>query len=409
MKVGKTSILYLTPILLIIPYFGHLKLNNVIIGIAFLIFCLMSAISLSFSKISDSNIKIILKSYTIQFLFIPFSIIQSMIFLEIQFTFNDYFELIRPILNIVIIIPFYVLFKKISEKKSLNFILIWISIVTFLNFFLSLISKFDISFFLPIIEAYGEGSIYSFGYSKFRAFGLVGQPGKNAIFCNIIVLISVYIFKKTSSRLPLLLVILNGFSILLTLSRVGLLIFFIIVIINFLNFEYLRKNFLKVFLIFSITSFVLLNLSTEFFDFKFLFRGLEGSDSYGTLGKRLYLKKWAFTLISENLNSILFGLGPCKDYLSSLSTYYASDLTLRQPDSSATLWMLRYGFLGMIIFYFPHFSILFSKRFFLTQVTVLVIIISNFDPPYHEPKTQLIYWMIIVFLFRFEKQKNYNE
>ena len=217
-------------------------------------------------------------------------------------------------------------------------------IFTIFNFLLSIVSKFDLNVFSSLIESYGEGPIYSFGYSKFRSFGLIGQPGKNAIFCNFLVLGLIYIYKISKSKFSIILIILNGFSIILTLSRVGILIFIFIIIYNFLNIRNIKNNFFTIILIILSLSLLLLNVNQEFFDFNNFLRGFEGNNNFGTLGKRIYLKFWAFDTISQNFTSLLFGMGPSKEYVSSLTTFFANDLTLRHPDSSFTLWMLRYGF-----------------------------------------------------------------
>lgn len=398
-------ILGLLPLFILIPYYGGLGFNNLIIFCGFIFFIFLTFVGRT--TINNYYISTFVNVYFIQIFFIAFSIFLSLVFLSINFTLNDVSEIIRPLINLFIILPIYFYYKRSGFVKSMKYLKKWLIVFTLFNFFLSLVSKFDLIIFSNLIESYSEGSIYSYGYSKFRAFGIIGQPGKNAIFCNLLVLGLVYINKVNKSKIILSLIIINGLSIILTLSRVGLLIYLLIIIINFVNFNLIKKYLFSYLIIIFSLSYLLYYLSLEFFDFNLLLRGLDdGSSKFGTLDKRIYLKLWSFNTISENVTSFFFGMGPCKEYLSTLSTDFADDLTLRHPDSSFTLWMLRYGFFGLVLFYLPHLILLFSKRKFLIQVVSIIIVISNLDPPYNEPKTQVLYWMIILFLLLFEPRKS---
>jgi hypothetical protein len=406
MVLTKKSLVALAPFFILIPYLGNKDLNNFIIGFGFLFFSALSFCVLSSFSSIDKIIKNLLIIFLVQFCFISFSILQSSLFLGIIFTANDLVEVIRPLLNVFIILPIYYFYERSGYFKSIKYLKNWIIAFTIFNFILSVVSKFDLTILKPLVESYAEGPIYSFGYSKFRAFGLIGQPGKNAIFCNLLVLALIYLNKINKSKIILGFIILNGMSIILTLSRVGLLIYIFIISINYINFNTIKKYFLSILIIVIGLAYFLYYLSLDFFDFNLLLRGIDdGGSKLGTLGKRLYLKQWSFDVISQNINSLLFGVGPCKDYLASLTTTFADDLTLRHPDSSFTLWMLRYGFIGLVLFYLPHIKMLFSKRKFLIQTVAIILVISNLDPPYNEPKTQVLYWLIILFLLKFENLK----
>ena len=66
--------------------------------------------------------------------------------------------------------------------------------------------------------------------------------------------------------------------------------------------------------------------------------------------------------------------------------------------------MLRYGILGLLLFYLPHLLLLFTNKRFLFQLVFIVLIISNLDPPYNEPKIQTLYWILVIYLMVFEKK-----
>lgn len=345
--------------------------------------------------------------FILQIIFILTSVLVNGISTNIYYIPSDLLEISRPTYNLLIVVLLSIIFKEGFNFNKSNKIIV--SIIVILNAIICIEPHLFSNNLNSLVELYGSGSVYTYGYSKFRAFGITGQPGKNGIFSSLLVILIFLIFNnKKEIKIKWLFIILTTMSILFTYSRISLILYILLLIIYlYTQFNIGKKIY---FLIILVLLAITLN-KLDIIDYEIIFRGLD-SGSLGTLGHRNHLRKWAFETIISSPIHFMFGIGPCKEYISQFTTSYASDLTLRNPDSSFTLWMLRYGFLGLIIFYTPYLYLLnVIKRTKLGSLALYLLIISLFisffDPIFHEPKIQLLFWLIIFYILYLKNGKKH--
>ncbi len=395
-----------------VPYLGHYKLFKLVYGIYFVTLFLLFLGYIS--KISLNTLeKSIIGLYILESFWILTSIFINQTFFSLPFSFTDLGEISRPWLNIFIFSGgLYLLKGEDINSRLVKNIFKAIILVSLFNLFLCTVPKFSLPMFENIVEVYGEGKVYTMGYAKYRAFGIVGQPGKNAAFSSLLILLLLFFLDKGYKKNIIYISILANFvAILLTVSRTGLIFMFMILFL----YLTLKINFKIVFgFIFGmLLMFFFIDAFSEYYDIELLFRGLD-SGGVSTLDKRLYTKKWAFDTISGSFTQLIFGVGPSKEYLGGLKTDFADDLTLIAPDSSYTLWMLRYGLGGVLLFSMPFMVLLINfikkirKKYVLYILLATVFVIAHIDPVFHEPKIQTLIWIIIVLTITDNGQKTFN-
>ncbi len=369
----------------------------------------------------SSEVKKLLQLFMYIIAWMVFSTFYNMMITEIPFTYGDMSEFIRPILLMTVIVGFYLVSQRVVNKKGfiyLKTVLIKsIILISIVNFLMTFFPYIHMEPFATLANYYGEGPIYSAGYAGFRAFGIIGQPGKEAIFSAMLIFFTIILLQEKRFTLLLTLsIILNFIALIFTFSRTSLisLLFFILLYGVLENRRTLIKSSFIIFIVFFIFDyyFDLATFSQTFF------RGLDHGHS-STLGHRMHLKEWALDTISQHLGTFLIGIGPSKDYIGQFTTSYAFDLTLRNPDSSFTVWYLRYGLIGLILEYLPYVYLIYLnfksyKQFQYAKavfwVNALVLFISFFDPPYHEPKTVIFLWLLnIIFLLQIQFIKKEKE
>lgn len=398
----------ITPLILvpIVPYLGQYGLYN-LVSLSLLVFILFLNILISMNNTKIENFySLLIFIILINIILMIFSSLNSILINQAYLVLGDLSELFRPLLlaSIILLVSRVRLTKNELEVN----IIFTISVLTILNFLISLFGFIGSDFAKPIIDAYGEAAVYHNGYAKFRAFGIIGQPGKQAYFSSLMILI-VLITKKMYSRTSILLLLsLNFTSLLLTFSRTSLIILMLFLLI-YLIFTKTKIFFLLSILIYG--AFYFSNFNFESIEFlNVLSRGLDfSSGKLSTLSHRMVLKQWALDFNSSNLSTILFGAGFLKDYIGQFTHPFAFDLTLRHPDSSFTLWYLRYGVIGFILQYLIYLLLIFKSLKISSNVSYLIfysLIISFFDPSFHDPKIVIFQTTIFILLINYDKKKS---
>jgi len=404
----------------LIPYFGLVKGYKFI-----LMLIILFIISVVFYKIfilRKIQLSKEIKKLIILFLgiitWMMFSTFYNMVITDIPFSYADMSEFFRPVLLMSVILGFYLVSQSVLLRSDISYISLIIIrsiiIISIINFSMTFFPYIRVEPFSTFANYFGEGPIYSAGYASYRAFGIIGQPGKEAIFSAMLIFFSIILLQeKRLTTLLAISIILNFIAIILTFSRTSLIsLIFFVFLYGILDS---RKTLVKSIFIILIIFFMF----DYYFDLssfgQLFYRGM-GHGSLSTLGHRMHLKEWALDTISQNLGTLLVGIGPCKDYIGQFTTSYAFDLTLRNPDSSFTVWYLRYGIIGLAIEYLPYLYIVYlsiksySKSYYAKAImwtNIMLLFISFFDPPYHEPKTVIFLWLLnIVFLVQLGYVKN---
>ncbi|MAV04244.1 MAG: hypothetical protein CMC31_01090 [Flavobacteriaceae bacterium] len=401
-SLGKAILCFLICIPLI-PYLGYFGLYNFTV-LAILILTAVFAIFLfsKNSKIDNYHFQLICL-YLLIFGWMIFSNAYNAIFVKTPFVFNDLSELIRPIFPMLIIFLFTRFLNIFSFDYLESFLSKGIIFLTIYSFFITIIGYIGYETLEIVTNSYGEAKIYSQGYAQFRSFGIIGQPGKQAYFCALLIIFLINLRQNFSKFSLTFLIFINFVSLILTFSRTAL--FILIVIVSLIVFIFHTKKFF-IAIIFSMLPLFFLTTSDilENDILKILMRGIDlESGQFSTLSHRMVLKQWALEFISQRFDTIIIGVGSAKDYIEQFTHPYATDLTLRNPDSSFTLWYLRYGFVGITLQYLPYLALFFigNKKFTLTEYHLslfFVLTISFFDPAFHDIKVMIFQLLILLFL-----------
>lgn len=300
----------------------------------------------------------------------------------------------------------FLILSQSSEVPSERAFMLVVSIISIGLFYSSVVAWLGNTRALEFTMLYSTGDVYNAGYAQFRAFGIIGQPGKLGIFSIILTLYMLIIGIKTGKILYYSLAFVSFASAVSSFSRISLVTLILIVPIVTI----LMKNIKISFLIFFIYVFGILWVLNEHYEkILFLLRGIDIANlEFATLGHRLVLKDWALNFLSEDFIRILFGIGSPKEYLGSFTHPYARDLTLRHPDSSQTVILLRFGLFGSAVFYSVYTWYLMlhiKKNEYLTSTFILLYILLSFvDPTFHDLKLHVLFLLIIYYkVERFSK------
>lgn len=395
--------------LILVPYGGegYYKVSNAfILVIQALIISFVFILNKGTFKI-DKDFKILVCLFGCGWVWQLLSDFNIIFNLNIPLTYADLSELARCFQLIFPIVIVGILLKKYIKIEYLLFtIFILIFSHTLLMFLPKITPTYDF-----LVELYGEGHYYTAGYARYRGFGIIGQPGKAGMFSLLILVIALlhYTTYEKNPKLVFLIVVLSFISIALTLSRISLIFAFIslFTLVRGVKFKTL------IFLIIIVSGVVLFTLFYEVVEV--LVRGIDvSSGRYATASHRMVLKEWALEFISQNFTTLIFGMGDTKDYISQFSHPYAFDLSLRTPDSSHTVWLVRYGLIGMLIWYLPLIykvfkamkaSIKFVDKIYILYIPFLVFVLSFVDPFYHDVKLNIIASILYYYFFQFLKIK----
>lgn len=384
--------------LILIPYggmWGAYKVGYGAITLFIFVFTIIYLIKFSGKIKLDDREHLLIILFLLPILSVLFSDVYIYIATDYYWIDSDLVELIRPVYFFMcIILAMHYLKINLSQAQIVPLL-----IISFANVLIT------ISPHLKVIEnlsyIYAEGVIYSPGYSAFRATGLAGQPGKEGILSFLLIAISVLINKYNKDAFSgwrfYTVILANSTCILLTVSRTSLIMLLALLFVLFF------RN-IKLLAFIAIALFVYAYVEREFFGYLIekMARGGLDEGKLSTLGHRLVLKEWALDVMSKRIDTVIFGIGDSKEYISRFRHPYAFDLTLKQPDSSQTVWMLRYGIVGLIIHYLPFIwclICLLKKKVTnnLIEIAIIgsIVLFSLFDPPFHEPKSQILISFII--------------
>lgn len=395
----RKKLLIFSLLIFFIPYLGAYRLYPFV----FFLFVLFFMMFNGFKFRKQTSLFCML--FLFQLLWMSLSVFFNTIFYSVPFSLSDYSEFARPLFVCFVVLFYFNTYIVLDKESTSKILVVMLSVITVFNASLMIFGILHIDVFKFFISVYGEAPIYSYGYSGFRAFGIIGQPGKAALFSATLCFVFLYFNdKKIYLSISRIMFFLNFICVLFTFSRTGLVgLFFLI----FMYFMFINRKLKRLFvLLFIIFIGVIFLVNYQIIDLTLFNRGLNDGE-LGTLGYRMYLKKWSWDFINSNFGFLLWGTGPSKEWISSFSTTVASDLTLKNPDSSATLWMLRYGVIGSVVFYAPYFLLLnisykvrkYNKEsMYVFVLSIFFLFISNFDPAYHEPKTQILFWTFSSFI-----------
>lgn len=387
--------------LLFIPFFGVWSAYQVGYGIiTIMVFIItFSIFYLNRMKVYiNHDAKVLMMLLCLPIMSVLFSDVYVYAFTSYKIELADLTEIIRPVyfFTCFLCVLAYVFHEKNPIRKTYRALII----VSILNLIVCL------SPHIPLISnlsyLYSEGIIYSPGYSAYRATGIAGQPGKEGIISFLLIAIFYMLRKKypetIKTNVVYIMTVINYICIVMTLSRTSL----------FITTAFLCYVFIKNYKLLCIGTIVLVlyaYIEREYFLYLIerIMRGGIGDGNLSTLGHRLVLKQWALDILSIRFDTVLFGIGDSKEDISRLTNSYASDLSLRQPDSSQTVWMLRYGMVGLLIHYAPFLYLLYrliNNGFYKCNleivITCFILFFSLFDPPFHEVKSQVIICFLMV-------------
>ncbi len=307
-------------------------------------------------------------------------------------------------LNYMLMVIAITVIVKINKSNSY-----FINIIGFLSlpiFFSSFIAWLGYIPALNFTALFSTGEIYSKGYAEYRAFGIIGQPGKLGFFCAISSVIFLDLFvKDTRKILYLMASCLYFLSMFSSFSRISMVCWIILVIYVILSsLKMYKKIGLGFIMLFS--GFYFFNQNQDLIDF--LLRGVDFENlKFATLGHRFVSKIWAFQFISSDIIQLLFGVGSPKEYLGTFTNPYAIDLSLRHPDSSQTLFLIRYGLIGSFIIYSFLFLTLYKvrKNKVVSKIVLIYIAFSLLDPTFHDIKIMFLFYCVIIPQLNMDKYK----
>ena len=300
----------------------------------------------------------------------------------------NYAEVADPIIYVnymLLGLGVFAIYKQnpVVMQSTIEKVIVWLAVPTFASSFVALLGN---SFALDFTMLFSTGEVYSKGYAQFRAFGLVGQPGKLGFFCAIASGYLLYLYfekKQVKFAVGSVLYFLSMFS---SFSRISFVCW--LVLVFYLIFDFLsvyKKLAFSTFIIVGVSYFIAENQELV----EFLLRGIDLNNfELATLGHRFVLKAWVFDFLSDDLVKLMFGIGSPKEYLGQFSHPYASDLTLRHPDSSQTLFLLRFGVIGSAFVYLLLLHWIWSTRGnrVVFKINVIYLCFSLLDPTYHDLK-----------------------
>ena len=245
---------------------------------------------------------------------------------------------------------------------------------------------------------YGETEAYDMAYTSVRSVGIIGQPGKLALFSAISILGLGFAYSIISSRRYQFVALFTAYvflvASLLSFSRTGL-ILSAVAILSFgrgIGISTLVAAALVVYLLIDDATLLLLLRATDYSEL-----------DVSSLEYRNVLRAHAFTHVFESPGSLLLGFGPSKESADMLPLPIPGH-SLRYPDSSMTLVIFRYGMLGVITLVVTIFAAFSQfggkiKSFFSFNgalLAVITVVAASLDPLWHDPKVVIIYIYVLL-------------
>jgi len=323
---------------------------------------------------------------------------------------SDLIELYRPISTIIFLMYGMILYNKYEIIKFKDILFILVCILIIFNFIFTFLPWIRLEPFWSMSDYFGLSSVFHKGYASYRAYGIAGQPGIEAICINILFILLFY-FKSLNTHkfitfIIYILFLLNFMALISTVSRIGL-VFFVFILIFYSIFS---KSVRYIFLAFLaiVFLFILYNYEEILKVIDMYSRGIDfNTGKAGTLEYRLNYKFLIADLLSIRIDTLLFGIGPSKDFLEN---------PLRNPDSSFSVYNIRFGFLGLFLYVLPQLFTLFyaiksilnkalfniHERKYIFVIIVLYVylfLVSNLDPGFDDIKLNILNYTLVGIFF----------
>ncbi|MFS2262047.1 O-antigen ligase family protein [Vibrio vulnificus] len=400
-------------IILLLPLMPYMSSMTQVVVLFFELILLMSIFSLLIKnkfefKFSKNEFFILCYIGSLSFVFIMSNFYNS-VFTQAVLKPIEALEIIRFVFMASALIFFLIAVDNLSIDEVDYYLSRAVIVVSLFCFLFGFLSWLGLEPFLDISQRYASSDVYTTGYAQFRSFAIVGQPGKQGIFSAILIFISIHqIFFSKYKYLYLLSIILVFPSLVVTFSRIS--IIFLILYVIFLN-VLMKKRSLTIFT--GIVVFIMLCVTYYYFSERIMenfARGIDLSEGkISTLGHRMVLKLWALDFVSSDWFRFMFGTGTPKEWIGEFQNPYAFDLSLRNPDSSQTVWFIRYGIVGMTMNYIFYFIVLIkswrniplkNNLGFVFPILFILIVWSFLDPPFHEYKIMVYVMFFSALSFR---------
>lgn len=283
-----------------------------------------------------------------------------------------------------------ILMHAFENNQSLRYFVRILFIVAMCNFLIVVLARFNI---LETAYLYGETSRFDATYTRGRAIGIIGQPGKLALFSAMGALCCALCYSIVMERRARLLLCIAAFafvgSALFSFSRIG----FALSLLPILVFPWRTK--IAFFAIAAVVGIFMIDAS--------VIQSLLRIDEAGVMNissfeYRIVMRQYALHYIGESFITSLIGFGPSKEAADALFLPIAGH-TLRHPDSSFTLIIFRYGLIGIVLAVLLNIvtlKIFRLKSFFLLRpmgvVSIGIYIVAVLlDPLWHDSKILMFY------------------
>jgi hypothetical protein len=318
---------------------------------------------------------------------------------------SDIIEILRPLYYFLTILVGIEIGRALAgdgehrEEAIHRFLLVALLSITAYNFAFSVLPFLRIEPFYSLSEYFGEDETFHKAYAAFRAYGITGQPGTQAILTNVLIVGLLFLLDSGRRRMLCSLALLMNVAVLLvTFSRVGLLMLALI-----LGLHLLLTRSRALLIALAAGGAIGVGLVMAYWETLvpytlLMLRGLDLAEGdLGTLEYRLRFKAQILSAISGRFDTVLFGYGPAKAYLEALPG------NLRNPDSSYSVYLVRYGVLGAVLYLLPYLYLLgyallsrpqseFLRRYrsMLLVLLAFIFTVANLDPPFEQWKIVLI-------------------
>jgi hypothetical protein len=293
-------------------------------------------------------------------------------------------------------------YKKFPEKFIATMTILGICNIT-----VCVLVKFSL---VDLSYYYGETNAYDMTYTLIRSIGIIGQPGKMALFSAVSILGLGLAYSVVSSKVYKFMALGALYVFLLasffSLSRTGLILSALAI------FSFGRTIAISTVFVGAWIFYVSIDEAT----LRLLLRVTDSSElDVSSLEYRNILRTYALSHVFENPWSLLFGFGPSKEAADMLPLPMAGH-SLRYPDSSITLVVFRYGMLGVITLAVTLYATFYQfggkiKSLFSFNGVLLAgftAVAANLDPLWHDPKLVIVYIYVLLLFSLTENRRKFK-
>lgn len=231
-----------------------------------------------------------------------------------------------------------------------------------------------------IFELYRISDNFTVEYWRFT--GLVGQAGQAGLHALLSIICILLVRNHIADRWLYLCITLAIINMLFSASRISILSAFLVVFVYVIIKKSLKLKLLFITAAMFVFACAIL-LFSSFMTSDFIAQRFYDLD---TGGYRFDLLKASFAYAAETFP---FGYGSQKEYLDANGKIGISDLSLRYPDGYVSLLLIRYGYLGFIIYtgIFAYLVVkkLRSSQYFYSPIYAIIYFISFVDPLFIYP------------------------